>query len=100
MDIILLPLIRVVLSVLSIYTNIILFAVIVSWLRAFNLINMSNRFLYTLCTVLDRLTDPLFSYARRLIPPISGIDFSPIVVLLALQFLQNVLVRLAYRIFM
>ena len=35
--------------------------------------------------ILHRLTDPLLLPARRLIPPISGLDLSPMVVIVALQ---------------
>ncbi|MCH7696975.1 MAG: YggT family protein [Proteobacteria bacterium] len=35
--------------------------------------------------ILHRLTDPLLLPARRLIPPISGLDLSPMVVIIALQ---------------
>lgn len=35
--------------------------------------------------ILHRLTDPLLRPARRLIPPISGLDLSPMVVIVALQ---------------
>lgn len=35
--------------------------------------------------ILSRLTDPLLRPARRLIPPISGLDLSPMVVIVALQ---------------
>ena len=99
MDIILLPLFRIVLTLLSIYSNIILIAIILSWLRAFNVINPSNRFFYTVCDALERLTEPVFAYARRFIPPIGGLDLSPVAVLLAIQFLQSFLVRLALRLF-
>ena len=100
MEIILIPLIRVILTLISLYSNIILAAIIVSWLRAFNVVSTSNRFMYAVCDVLDRLTAPVFDYARRFIPPFGGLDFSPIVVLIALEFLQTFLVRVAYRILM
>ena len=42
--------------------------------------------------VVGQLTEPVMRPARGLIPPISGLDLSPIVVLLALQLLQMLLV--------
>jgi len=44
--------------------------------------------------VLATLTDPLLRPARRLLPPISGIDLSPLLVLLALQVLKMLVVGL------
>lgn len=44
--------------------------------------------------VLHALTEPLLRPARRLLPPISGIDLSPLLVLLALQVLKMLVVGL------
>ena len=57
-------------------------AVIVSWLTAFNVINEHNNFVRSLLRILIALTDPVFRQVRRVIPPISGLDLSPIVVIL------------------
>jgi YggT family protein len=42
--------------------------------------------------ILYSLNEPLLGRARRLIPPISGFDLSPIVVMIFLQLLNLVLV--------
>jgi YggT family protein len=42
---------------------------------------------------LERVTDPVLEPARRIIPPISGLDISPVLVFLALEFVQRVLIR-------
>ncbi len=47
-----------------------------------------------LTVVLYSLTEPLLRPARRLLPPISGIDLSPLLVLLALQALKMLVVNL------
>lgn len=44
--------------------------------------------------LLASLTEPLMRPARRLIPPVGGLDLSPIVVLVALQLLQLALSHL------
>jgi YggT family protein len=46
--------------------------------------------------VLDALTDPLFRRVRKIIPPIGGLDLSPIVVLIGVQFVNYVLDNLLY----
>ena len=48
-----------------------------------------------LVRLLNQITDPLLEPARRLIPPMGGMDLSPIVVIVVLQLLQRVLMRLA-----
>jgi YggT family protein len=41
--------------------------------------------------LLDRLCEPLLGPVRRAIPPIAGLDFSPLIVLIGLQALQILL---------
>ena len=48
-----------------------------------------------LVRLLNQITDPLLQPARRLIPPMGGMDLSPIVVIVLLQLLQRLLLRLA-----
>ncbi len=45
--------------------------------------------------LLRQATDPILEPARRIIPPIGGLDISPIVVILVLQGLQMLLQRMA-----
>jgi YggT family protein len=51
-------------------------------------INQYNNFVRMVLRVLIALTDPVFRQVRRVIPPIGGLDFSPIVVFVAIWFLQ------------
>ena len=59
---------------------------ILSWLFAFDVINHRNRFVNQLSRFLDAVTAPLLEPFRRIIPTLGGIDVSPIVVLLLLNF--------------
>ncbi|MDI1281379.1 MAG: YggT family protein [Brevundimonas sp.] len=59
---------------------------ILSWLFAFDVINHRNRFVNQLASFLDAVTAPLLAPFRRVIPPLGGMDISPIVLLLLLNF--------------
>ena len=61
---------------------------ILSWLFAFDVINHRNRFVNQLAGFLDAVTRPLLEPFRRIIPTLGGIDVSPIVVLLLLNFVR------------
>jgi YggT family protein len=81
----------IVLFLLNILSIIVIVQVIVSWLVAFNVINLHQPFVRALYTGMDRLTEPLYRPIRKILPDFGGIDFSPLVVLLAIQALRIVL---------
>ena len=52
-------------NVISLYIWILIINVIISWLVAFNVLNTSNRFVYSLLDVSYKLTAPPLNYIRR-----------------------------------
>ncbi len=82
-----------ILNILWIYTLVIFTMVIMSWLIAFSVVNLHNHFVAQLWLVLNRLTEPLLAPIRRVIPSIGGLDLSPIILLLAVYFLQTLIAR-------
>jgi len=82
------PIAALLIEVLEIYKWVVIAAVIVSWLTAFNVINTHNNFVRSLLRILYALTEPVFRPIRKIIPPIGGIDLSPIIVFLIIWFLQ------------
>lgn len=81
-------------TILSLMTWAIILSAIFSWLFAFDVINRRNRFVSQLADFLDRVTAPLLEPFRRIIPPLGGIDISPIVVLLLINFVRILFLRL------
>lgn len=75
--------------VLQVLVWIIIAQIIISWLVAFNVINTQSNFVRTLLDALDRLTAPLYRPIRKVMPDFGGIDFSPIVLILAIQILRK-----------
>jgi YggT family protein len=91
------PIAALLIEILEIYKWVVIAAVIVSWLTAFNVINQYNNFVRTVLRILHALTDPVFRQVRRVIPPIGGLDFSPIVVFVVIWFLQYSINWASYR---
>jgi YggT family protein len=79
----------VTLIVLELYTYVIIAAVVASWLVAFGVINAYNPYARTLLRALHALTEPLFGPLRRILPPLGGLDLSPMIALLVIIFLQR-----------
>jgi YggT family protein len=65
--------------------------VILSWLIAFNVINVHSGGVRAFIVALDRMTAPLYRPIRRLMPDFGGIDFSPLVVLILIQVIKKLL---------
>ena len=81
----------VILLILDIYWWVIIASAVFSWLYAFNVVNTRNQFVGSIARVLYQLTEPVFRPIRRFIPTFGGLDLSPIVVLLAISFIQFVI---------
>ena len=76
-------------AVLSLYSFVVLVAVIMSWLINFNVINRHNQFVDMVWGFATALTEPALRHIRRVIPYIGGIDLSPIVLLFGVFFLRQ-----------
>lgn len=77
----------------DIYIGIIVVQVAVSWLIAFDVINAENQQARNLIDLLRRATDPVYKPLQKYIPPIGGIDLTPLIVILLISFLRNVLIN-------
>ncbi len=91
------PVIALIEVVLNLYWWVVVIAVIVSWLIAFNVINTYNNFVRSLLRALAALTEPVFRPIRRVLPPMGGLDLSPLVVLVAIWFIEYSLSWASYR---
>src|SRR3954451_4252766 len=87
----LLALVDILNLLLTVVTWIIIGQVILSWLLAFNVLNVHSGGVRNFIVALDRLTAPLYRPIRRLLPDFGGIDFSPLVILILIQVLQKLL---------
>ncbi len=86
------PFISLALLLIDLYQWVVIAAVIASWLVVFNVVNARNEIVRGILRALDALTEPVFRQIRRVIPPVGGIDLSPLIVLIALWFLQRLIV--------
>ncbi|MDC1096678.1 YggT family protein [Pelagibacteraceae bacterium] len=76
-------------NIVGLYIWVLIINAIISWLVAFNILNTSNRFVYSLLDVSYKLTDPPLNFVRKYLPNLGSIDVSPIVLILGLMFLRN-----------
>ena len=81
-------------NLIQIYTWVVIIGVIFSWLVSFNVVNMQNQFVAMVVRITHQLTEPALGPIRRFLPSFGGLDFSPIVLLLGLMFINSALYRL------
>jgi len=72
---------RVVPALLDLYSLVVLVAVVISWIQ------IDGR--HPLATLVHKVTEPVLAPIRRALPPIAGLDFSPLVLLIALRVLRR-----------
>jgi YggT family protein len=95
MDVIVVPIIQVLNMALQLYLFAIIASAIISWLIAFDVINTTNRLVYTIVDFLWRITEPALRPIRQFLPNLGGIDISPIILILGIILVQNILTNLA-----
>ena len=78
-------------SVVTIYIWVLIINALLSWLIAFNVLNTSNRLVYSLLDISYKMTDPLLRPIRNFLPNLGSIDVSPVVLILLLMFVRNLI---------
>ena len=86
----------VLLVALDMYRWVVIGAAVLSWLIAFNAVNIRNDLVRSLWNLLDALTTPLLRPIRQFLPNMGGIDISPIILLLLIMLVENVIIRYVY----
>ena len=86
-------LLYLIIQIISLYKFALIIYIIFTWLINFNIINTSNRFVYSVMEVLYKFSEPSLRIVRKYIPNLGSIDISPIVVFLLLEFLQRLIIE-------
>lgn len=86
----------VILVILNIITWIIIIQAVLSWLLTFNVLSLNNPTVRAIWSGLERMTEPVYRPIRNLLPPMQGLDLTPLVVLLIIFFLRQVIARYGY----
>jgi len=88
-------LLRTLSLILNLVWWVFLIMIIMSWLISFNVINTRNQFVANVWRVLNQITEPILRPIRRVVPPVGGLDLSPIIVFIIIFFLQQLIANFA-----
>jgi len=72
-------------SLIGLVVLVVIVNAIISWLVAFDVVNLRNPAMYRFVRTLDAVTEPMLRPIRRVLPSLGGMDLSPIILLLLLQ---------------
>jgi YggT family protein len=75
-------------QLLQVYSLVILARVLMSWIP----IDNSNPTVMNIVQFIYDITEPVLAPLRNALPPMGGIDFSPMILLVGLQLLANFLI--------
>jgi YggT family protein len=91
------PFIDLINNIISLYSFALMIWLILSWLIRFEVINSYQTFVRQLMNLGNRLFEPLLLQIRKIIPSMLGIDLSPILLLLLLNFTKEFLYTYLYK---
>lgn len=77
---------RAIANLFNLYNILLLIRIFLSWIPSIDWEAQPFKFMRA-------ITDPLLNIFRGIIPPISGLDFSPVIAILLLQFVESVILR-------
>jgi YggT family protein len=93
-------LIQIIGYLISILSTIIIVQFILSLLLVFNVISLSNNIVAAIWQSLNMILDPFLKPIRKIMPDTGMIDFSPIVLIIALRIIQMLLAGVARDMYM
>lgn len=81
-------------TVINLYVLALFIWVVLSWLLMFNVVNTGNQIVRSLFMGLSNLIEPALRPIRKFLPDLGGLDLSPIVLFIGLQFVNILLADL------
>ncbi len=82
-------------NLFEVYLWILLARIILSWVRP----NPGHPFVRSLIVFVYEITEPVMRPFRQLLPPMGGLDFSPILVFAVLHFVRQIVLTFLVRLF-
>ena len=78
-------------SIIGLMILFIVISAILSWLVAFDVINLRNQFVYNVARFLDAVTRPVLAPFQKIVPNLGGVDISPVLAILVISGIQRYL---------
>ncbi|MCE4223456.1 YggT family protein [Methylobacterium sp. C25] len=87
-------------TIIQLYIYILIASAVLSWLIAFNVVNVRSPVVSQIGEFLYQVTEPVLRPIRNFLPNLGGVDVSPVILILLLLFVQklvtDLVIQLAY----
>ncbi len=83
-------------EILHLYSLAVIIWVIMTTLVSFKILNLSQPIVWKIMDVLNRLIEPALKPIRKRLPDLGGVDISPILLILLLNFLREAMYTYLY----
>jgi YggT family protein len=93
------PFIWLIHTLIWLYIYVLIASAVMSWLIAFNVVNSYNSTVRQIWDFLYRITEPGLRPIRSILPNLGGIDISPVILIVALMFLDQLIIWLYLSVF-
>ena len=87
---------EVIYTILNFYIWVIIISAALSWLVTFGIVNPYSRFVQVVGDFMTRITEPCLAPIRRVLPPMGGLDLSPLILLFVIYFIQSFIRHLMF----
>jgi len=84
---------QILLLLLDVVWFLVIAQVIISWLVNFQVLNMRQPIVYQMWSGLNRLLEPIYRPIRNVLPPMSGLDITPLIVIVAIYALRIIITQ-------
>ena len=91
----LMPILDILNLVVSLYFKVVVVDIILYWMLHYKLMTVHNKYAEKFMEILHKLTEPVYAAIRKKVPPVSGYDVAPYVLLLAIIFVSSFISHLS-----
>ena len=91
----LMPFLDILGIVINIYFKVVAIDIILYWLLHYKILTVHNKYAEKFMEILKNITEPVYALIRKKIPPVSGYDVAPYVLLLAIAFVGSFIMHLS-----
>jgi uncharacterized protein YggT (Ycf19 family) len=80
--------------VVDLYFKVVVVEICLHLLLHYNMITVHNKYSEKFMTILKAITEPVYAFVRKKVPPVAGYDIAPGVLLLAIAFVGSFITHL------